>query len=98
MDTKQALVPREQNRGINSSLGPQNDTIKGGEGSQQKGGIFEREIKKSRQETIMRTLSNSRENSEISFGIPETDTIAHTWIQEDSNFTSLKGQDSYQSL
>ena len=40
MGTKRALVPREQNRGINSSPRPLNNTIKRGESSRQKGGIF----------------------------------------------------------
>ena len=54
--------------------------------------------KKKKKKPIKRTLSNSKENSEISPGILEIATIAHIWIQKDSNFASLRGLDSYLNL
>ena len=48
---------------------------------------------------IQKVLSKKlKESSKLSLGIPETATIARTWIQNYSNFASLRGLDSYLSL
>ena len=93
MGTKQALVPRGQNRGINSSPGLQNNIIKRGEG-------LRREIEKIYNKIIKKVLSRRklREISKLSPGIPETATIAHTQIQKESNFASLRGLNSHLRL
>ena len=93
MGTKQALIPRGQNRGINSSPRFQNNTIKGGKDC-------EEEIERNYNKIIEKVLSRRklREISKLSPGIPETATIAHTWIQKDSNFASLRGLNSHLRL
>ena len=44
------------------------------------------------------SIKKPKESSEISLGILEIVTIAHTWIQKDSNFASLRGLDSHLNL
>ena len=43
-------------------------------------------------------LKKLKESSKLSPGILDTATIEGTWIQKDSNFTSLRGLDSHLSL
>ena len=94
MGTKRALVPRWQNRGINSSPGLQNNTIKRGEGLQRE------DREKFTTESLRKFCREKklREISKPSPGIPKTATIAHIRIQKDSNFASLKGLNSHLSL
>ena len=89
MGTIHTLVTRGQNRGINSSPGtPENHYKKGGR-SAKKG----RDFGKGR--TIDKILSrgeNSEKNSKITSRYPRKKAIiAHTRIQKESNFASLKG-------
>ena len=49
-------------------------------------------------ESLRKLCRNTQKSSEISPDIPETATMEHTWIQRDSNFTSLRGLDSHLSL
>ena len=44
------------------------------------------------------SIKKLKESKEISPGIRETATIAHTWIQNDSNFASLRGLNSHLRL
>ena len=93
MGTTQALVPRGQNRGISSSPGLQNNTIKREEGLRRGGGKIYNKI-------IEKVLSRRklREISKLLLGIPKTATIAHTRIQKESNFASLRGLNSHLRL
>ena len=69
-----------------------------GESSRQKRGIFCEKAIENHNRIVEKTVKKLKESNEISPGIPETATIAHTWIQKDSNFASLRGLDSHQSL
>ena len=93
MGTTHAPVSRGQNRGINSSLRLQNNTIKRGEGLRRRG-------EKNHNRIIEKVLSRRklREISKLSPGIPEIATIAHTRIKKESNFASLRGLNSHLRL
>ena len=93
MRTTQALVPKGQNRGINSSLRLQNNTIKRGEGlRRRKKKITTESLRKFYQE------ENSEKLVKLSPDILKTATIAHTRIQKESNFASLRGLNSHLRL
>ena len=86
MGTKQALVPSWQNKRINSSPGLQNNTIKRGEG------LRREDREKFTTESLRKFCreENSEKLVKLLPGILEKATVAHTRIQKESNFASLK--------
>ena len=94
MGITHTLVPRGQNRGLNSSPGTPEYHYKKGERIAKKGReIWDGSI-------INKILSRRklREISKLSPGILETATIAHTRIQKESNFASLRGLNNHLRL
>ena len=95
MGTIHTLVTRGQNRGINSSpRAPEYHYKKGGR-SAKKGENLKRGeplLKFCQEEKTQRKLVK------LLPGILEKATIAHTQIQKESNFTSLKGENNHLRL
>ena len=50
------------------------------------------------EKTLVKKLKESSKKESNIVWYPKTATIERTWIQRDSNFTSLRGLESYLSL
>ena len=95
MSTIHALVTRGQNRGTNGSPGTPEYYYK-------KGGRITKKAREFENGRIIDKILSRRENSEklvkLLPGILEKAIIAHTQIQKESNFTSLKGENNHLRL